>query len=95
MNKYQQSYQKLTNRIYKYDHIEDVYKDLEVLGELVDRAIEVEPFKESLADYMCPMCGAGLSFDALNDPIEYAPKFCSNCGQKLDWSKEEENCDEE
>ena len=95
MNKYTESYQRLTNRIYKNDHIEDVYKDLEILGELVDRATEVEPFKESLADYMCPMCGAGLSFDALNDPIEYAPNFCSNCGKKLDWSKEEENCDEE
>ena len=45
INKYQESYQRLTNRIYKYDHIEDVYKDLEVLGELVDKA---EQFLEYL-----------------------------------------------
>ena len=45
MNKYQEAYQRLTNRIYKNDHIEEVYKDLEVLGELVDKA---EQFLEYL-----------------------------------------------
>lgn len=46
-----------------------------------------KPFKESLADYGCASCGAYINFDALNEEIEDAPKYCSECGQKLDWSE--------
>ena len=82
--------QKIASLIYEASKETSNAEDCEeylVLEELVDRATEVKPFKESLADYMCPMCGAGLNFDALNDPIERAPKFCCNCGQKFDLSK--------
>lgn len=44
-----------------------------------------KPVKESLADRACPACDAYISFDALNDNIEDAPKFCKNCGQAFDW----------
>lgn len=44
--------------------------------------------KDSLADRGCPSCGEYISWDALNDPLEYAPPFCKHCGQALDWSKE-------
>lgn len=47
----------------------------------------VKPLNESKQDKLCPSCGAYISFDALNDQIEYAPTYCSNCGQKLDWSE--------
>ena len=43
---------------------------------------------ESLADRGCPSCGEYISWDALNDPLEYAPSFCKHCGQALDWSRE-------
>ena len=56
LNKYQKAYQNLTNRIYKNDHIEDVYKDLEVLGELVDKATPKRPIGKH-TDYKCPVCG--------------------------------------
>ena len=94
MNKYQKAYQRLTNRIYKNDHIEEVYKDLEALCELVDKATPKKPIDESFADKLCPICGAYINFDALNDRVERAPKYCSECGQRLNMS-EEENCDEE
>ena len=87
MNKYQDAYQRLTNRIYKNDHIEDVYKDLEVLGELVDKATPKRAGFMSEAVGECPNCHKIL-LGAVAD-------YCFHCGQHLDWSEEKENCDEE
>lgn len=55
---------------------------------LVARDTPKAPEKESLADRICPVCGAGIHWDALNDPIKDAPAFCCHCGQRFDWSKE-------
>lgn len=91
MNKYAESYQRLTNRIYKYDHIEDVYKDLEVLGELVDKATPKKAIIASVQDvryvtkYTCPSCGSSF--------IGKVSKHCHHCGQAL--SYEERSEDEE
>ena len=41
--------------------------------------------RDSLADRSCPVCDAYIPFDALNDDIADAPKFCKCCGQALDW----------
>lgn len=63
----------------------------ETAGDLVDileRATPKAPTKDSLADRGCPSCGEYISWDALNDPLEYAPQFCKHCGQALDWSQE-------
>lgn len=46
------------------------------------------PVAESLADRNCPVCGSGIPWDALNDSIEDAPRFCQHCGQAFDWSQE-------
>lgn len=73
MNKYLEAYQNLTTRIYKNDHIEDVYKDLEVLGELVDKATHL---MEDISK--CPSC---------NSFVTSVDIYCPNCGQKLDWAK--------
>lgn len=63
---------------------------IEILNKLIhehfDKETPVKPFSESKQDKLCPKCGAYLGFDALNDPLEEAPKYCSNCGQKIDWS---------
>lgn len=56
---------------------------------IVRRNIARVPEKESLADRNCPVCGAGINWDALNDPLEYAPDFCTACGQRFDWGEEE------
>lgn len=88
MNKYQESYNKLTSRVYKYDHIEDVYKDLEILGGLVDRATPKKPIKEKeqglryVTSYSCPNCHK-IFLGAVAD-------YCFHCGQRLDWSEDEE-----
>lgn len=57
---------------------------------LVRRDTGKVPHHESLADCNCPVCGCGISWDGLNDPLNYAPKFCDECGQRFDWSEEEE-----
>lgn len=51
----------------------------------IEKQIPQKPIRESLADRSCPVCDAYIPFDALNDNIEDAPKFCKNCGQALDW----------
>lgn len=52
------------------------------------RSIPVIPFRESLADRNCPVCGCGLSFDCLNDNPQDIPLFCQHCGQAIDWGAE-------
>lgn len=63
---------------------EEDYKHLEIA---IEKQKAKKPFKESLADYGCPVCGAYINFDGLNGKIEHAPKYCSECGQKLDWGE--------
>lgn len=75
MNKYQETYQRLTNHIYKYDHIEDVYKDLEVLGELVDKATQRKRIYLMEDISKCPSC---------NSFVTSVDRYCPNCGQRLD-----------
>lgn len=58
------------------------------LWALIERATPQVPTKDSLADRGCPACGAYINWDAMNDPLEYAPRHCKNCGQALDWSQE-------
>lgn len=81
MNKYEEAYQRLTNRIYKNDHIEDVYKDLEVLGELVDKATPKKPIL-GYYEYVCPTC---------NNSVAIYLNHCNCCGQKLDWLERSED----
>lgn len=73
----------------------DSYKaeisDLSVLNKpaimnALRKQIPQKPIRDSLADRACPVCDAYIPFDALNDRIEDAPKFCKECGQALDWS---------
>lgn len=52
----------------------------------IEKQIPQKPIHDSLADRACPVCDAYIPFDALNDRIEDAPKFCKECGQALDWS---------
>ena len=62
----------------------------EALHMAVDALKKQTPQKanyESMADRGCPNCDAYIPFDALNDRIEDAPKFCRECGQALDWSE--------
>ena len=86
MNKYQEAYKRLSSRTYQYADKEGVYEDIEVLGELVEKATPEPPEKTKtnlrgiLFDtYLCPECG-----NVVKDE-----KYCPKCGQFIDWSKEE------
>ena len=60
-------------------------------AELKTYRIGKTPIKDKLAERSCPRCFAYIPFDALNDPISYAPKFCNQCGQAFDWQEEEDS----
>lgn len=63
-------------------------QDIEALNiakQALEKQIPKKPLHESLADRFCPVCGAYINFDALNESAEEAPKFCSGCGQALYW----------
>lgn len=65
-------------------------KDYAFIETAIAKQIFKKPLKESLADYGCPTCGAHINFDGLNGNVEHAPKYCSECGQRLDWRKDNE-----
>lgn len=58
---------------------------IELCKKALEKQIPKKPLHESLADRFCPVCGAYINFDALNESAEEAPEFCSGCGQALDW----------
>lgn len=62
--------------------------DYEFLKTAIEKQVLKKPLKESLADYGCPTCRAHINFDGLNGNVEHAPKYCSECGQRLDWRKD-------
>ena len=76
----------ITSKDEKMKRINEEYNALQFVRGLLDRNTPTKPVKDSLADWDCPYCGAYLPFDALNDRIQHAPKFCKNCGQAIDWS---------
>ena len=78
--------------ILKHEH--DYAQLLSYVNEALKTAISAlekqtprKPLCESLADRFCPVCGAYINFDALNEKIEEAPEYCSNCGQKMSWEE--------
>ena len=57
----------------------------EMIAELREKQAPKKPRFEGLADRLCPVCGAYIPFDALNDDVSEAPNFCDCCGQAFDW----------
>ena len=78
MNKYQQAYQNIQVDLPTNN------KDILVLRELVEKAtpkkIEIEKGKQL---EKCPNCGKYVYFSTWS-------YYCQRCGQRLDWSKEDE-----
>lgn len=58
----------------------------ELIQEYLKKETPAKPLNESRQDKLCPMCGAYLVYDVLNQQVEEAPNYCSNCGQRIDWS---------
>lgn len=64
------------------------FADKTAISQALGKQERKKPFRISLADRKCPVCGAYIPYDALNDGIEEAPLFCDNCGQALEWREE-------
>lgn len=58
------------------------------IEEALAKQAPANPVIESLADRNCPVCGAGINWDGLNQTLEEAPRYCSHCGQKFAWGDE-------
>ena len=86
MNKYQEAYERLSSRDYKYIDIENVYEDITLLGELVERTTPKQPivangqYIKNMIKYACPTCG--------NRFVGKSSDYCYRCGQKFDWSED-------
>ena len=87
MNKYQEAYKRLSSRTYQYADKEGVYEDIEILGELVEKATPKKPrplfLPMAYIPHKCPVCWS---------PVNYRKEkfnYCPNCGQKIDWEEEE------
>lgn len=66
----------------------DLYEDdIKTLQELVDKETPKKPirfiYKFYVSPYKCPVCKT--------IPHTCTQKYCDECGQKLDWSGEDEN----
>lgn len=86
MNKYQEALEYFllwinpSEQEFDYDNY---LKHRKTLKELVDKEIPVKPIiKGKLNWWHCPKCDCSLMFDN--------HKYCDHCGQKLDWSDEDE-----
>ena len=73
--------------------VEDMVKALKCVEEQLEKQIPKEPkYKKQLRDFFgvatvvkgdCPCCGKAEIYSNAN--------YCPDCGQKLDWGKEEDN----
>lgn len=67
-------------------------EDVQNLQELVDRAIKKKPFmiadKGFEADESSHLCCPGCKMPIINvwSKRDYKPRYCHNCGQKLNWN---------
>ena len=58
-----------------------LFKSSEYLQELVDRATPKKPIQKAAGRTVCPNCERSIA-------REVSPRYCSVCGQRLDWSEE-------
>nr|DAS02597.1 MAG TPA: ribosome, girodazole, girolline, antibiotic complex, 50S [Caudoviricetes sp.] len=89
MNKYQEALEYLTEEAYsnyfrKYVQTSKekvfLFKSAKALQELVDRATPKKPIQKAARRNVCPNCMRSTA-------REVSPRYCSICGQRLDWSE--------
>lgn len=93
MNRYQEAWDFVKYKFYDGDETQetDGYTDYKkenfmLMQELVDKATPKKPNHMGEGIGNCPSC---------NSFVTNMDIYCPNCGQRLDWSEEKENCDEE
>lgn len=60
-----------------------LFKSSEALQELVDRATPKKPIQKAAGRTVCPNCERSIA-------REVSPRYCIVCGQRLDWSENNE-----
>jgi hypothetical protein len=83
------------------EYVDDILTDCDILQELIDKETPKKPIKKVLIDpydydeqgvfknkiFQCPNCKNTLVDEY--ECIDYSGQnYCSNCGQRLDWSDE-------
>ena len=93
MNKYQEALDRIKNKVAIIDgekmKIGLAYcNTLPILQELVDKEtpkkVKIKEFDNGEYGAYCPSCNSGM-------PFHWKMKYCPSCGQKLDWSDENDN----
>lgn len=83
----------------------DKSKVIEALGKYVAKRVIVEvkqmPGIATVVYYICPICHHTITCTFYNTDLDKVPsdikedhKYCSHCGQHLDWADAEEACDD-
>lgn len=86
MNKYQEAlsnirYYYAQSQKYKKLQKYNAKRQLETLQELVDKDTPKKPIQKAAGRTVCPNCERSIA-------REVSPRYCSVCGQRLDWSEE-------
>lgn len=74
MNKYQEALNNCVNRWAPT-------ADWNLLKALVEKATPKKPIQKAAGRIVCPNCERSIA-------REVSPRYCSVCGQRLDWSEE-------
>lgn len=73
------------------DRIPTTQKDLQTIKEALEKQIPKKPLKQEFGFFdfrlVCPECEQPIA--RYFNKKEYKPRYCHNCGQALDWSKNE------
>lgn len=98
MNKYQDTFNHLKSLCSSSDYYKRgsllvplFEKDLALLRELADKETPKKPIKfkyKLLYGWACPHCANDISNNRKRKHQDI--KYCPNCGQKLDWSEDDD-----
>ena len=95
MNKYQEAYERLSKRTFKhYKTFEEVFDDIDTLGELVEKETPKETIwgeetdKEFGLHHLGPKCPTCGKFVTKRETFFYGEEYnyCGFCGQRLKMS---------
>ena len=94
MNKYEEAYERLRSKEYRYPDHESVYADIELLGDLVEKEmLKKIQFNFPQRPFLRKKYGKGARYDgtcqSCHKSVFPGYKYCPNCGQALDWEEEE------
>lgn len=89
-NKYQDALETIAKSVKTHEISTDVEvsgygQELSYIQELVDRSIPMKPDAVNGYEYVCPKCNHSVCD---GDKYFIKDKFCSDCGQAIDWSED-------